>query len=208
MDAQPGAPQATAARNTRVRQWLAVHKVTRWWKGGLAALVAVTALFGGLDPVDTKATPFTPGEVFTDGQYSVTVERARLINEIKGGGRIVGPAKPGQRYLGVFATLRNDGTVPGRLRDELDLRAVPGREFHGVFRFRDGSPIQTLGPGLTEQLVFAWRIPADALAAGDVVTIRVWKKAFRQLMVAYGGKEWLESLTDYGVTELVVGESN
>jgi hypothetical protein len=207
MDAQPGAQPATAARKTRVRQWLAVHKVTRSWKGGLAALVAVTALFGGLDPVDTKATPFTPGDGFTDGQYSVTVERARLATEIKGGARTVGPAKPGLRYLGVVATLRNDGAVPGRLRDELDLQAVPGREFYGVFRFRDGSSIQTLGPGLTEQLVFAWRVPADALKAGDVVTIRVWKKAFRQLMVAYGGKEWLESLTDYGVIELVVGES-
>ena len=207
MDAQPGAQPAATSRKTRVLQWLSVHKVTRWWKSGLALILAVTALFGGLDPVDTKATPFTPGEEFSDGQYSVTVERARLVNEIKGGRRVVGPAKPGLRYLAVVATLRNDGTVPGWLRDELDLRAVPAREFYGVFRFRDGSPIQNLGPGLTEQLVFAWRVPADALTPGDVVTIRVWKKAFRQLMVTYGGKEWLESLTDYGVTELVVGEA-
>ncbi len=188
-----------------MRQWLAARRVRQWWKGSLAAILAVTALFGGLDPVDTKATPFPPGEEFSDGQYSVTVERARLISKIEGGGRVVGPEKPGLLYLGVVATLRNDGSVPGRLRNELDLRGVPGREFFGVFRFRDGSPIQNLGPALTEQLVFAWLIPADALKPGDVVTIRVWKKTFRQLMVTYGGKEWLDSLTDYGVTELVVG---
>jgi hypothetical protein len=206
MDAQPGAQPVATSRTARVRQWLAEHNVRRWWKGGLALTLAVTAFFGGLDPVDTKATPFTPGQEFSDGQFSVTVDRARLLTEIRGGGRVLGPDKPGLRYLGVVATLRNDGAVPGWLRDELDLRAVPGREFYGVFRFRDGSPIQNLGPGLTEQLVFAWRVPADAVKAGDVVTIRVWKKALRQLMVTYGGKEWLESLTDYGVTELVVEE--
>lgn len=206
MDTHPGAQAVAADRRATVRQWLAARRVRQWWKGGLAVILAVTALFGGLDPVDTKATPFPPGEEFSDGQYSVTVERARLIDRIEGGGRVVGPATPGHRYLGVVATLRNDGTVPGRLRNELDLQAVPDGEFYGVFRFRDGSPIQNLGPGLTEQLVFAWLVPVDAVQPGDTVTIRVWKKAFRQLMVTYGGKEWLDSVTDYGVTELVVGE--
>lgn len=205
MDAQPGAQAVATGRRAAVWRWLAARRVRQWWKGGVAVIVAVTALFGGLDPVDTKAAPFAPGEDFSDGQYSVTVMRARLIDTIHGGGRVIGRAAPGHRYLGVVATLRNDGTVPGRLHNELDLRAVPGSEFYGVFRFRDGSAIQNLGPGLTEQLVFAWLVPVDALGPGDTVNIRVWRKAFRQLMVAYGGKEWIDSLTDYGVTELVVG---
>ncbi|WNG90062.1 hypothetical protein C6A87_013570 [Mycobacterium sp. ITM-2016-00317] len=188
-----------------VRRWLASRKVSQWWRAALVVILGVAALFGGLDPVDTKATPFTPGEEFSDGQFTVTVDRARLVDEIRGGGRVVGTAKPGRRYLGVVATLRNDATVPGRLRNELDVRDVPGKEFHGVFRFRDGSPIQNLGPGLTEQLVFAWLVPDDVLGAGDTVTIRIWKKHRRQLMVTYGGEEWLDSLTDYGVTELPVG---
>ena len=205
MDIQPGGEQAVAtSRTARLRHWLAVTRVRQWWKGGLAAILALTALFGGLDPVDTNATAFAPGEEFSDGQYSVTVERARLIPKIEGDRRVYAPAKPGRLYLGVVATLRNDGTVPGRLRNELDLRAVPASEFYGVFRFRDGSPIQNLGPGLTEQLVFAWLVPSDALRPGDPVTIRVWKKSFRQLMVAYGGHEWIESMSDYGVTELAV----
>ncbi|ANI39961.1 hypothetical protein [Mycolicibacterium vaccae] len=187
------------------RRWLASRKVSHWWRAALAAILAVAALFGGLDPVNTKATPFAPGEEFSDGQFTVTVERARLVEEIRGGGRVVGTAKPGRRYLGVVATLRNDATMPGRLRNELDVRDVPDKEFHGVFRFRDGSPIQNLGPGLTEQLVFAWLVPDRVLDAGDLLTIRIWKKHHRQLMVTYGGEEWLDSLTDYGVTELPVG---
>jgi hypothetical protein len=79
-------------------------------------------------------------------------------------------------YLGVVTELRNDGTVPGRLRDRLDLRDVPQKEYFGAFRFRDGSPIQTLGPGLTEQLVFAWQLPESVVTSVHSVTIRVWKK--------------------------------
>ncbi|BBY76960.1 hypothetical protein [Mycolicibacterium parafortuitum] len=205
MDPQPAAPAVSAGRRSRVGQWLASRRVSQWSKAAVAAFVAFTALFGGLDRVDNGATPFAPGEEFSDGQYTVTVDRARLLETIQGGGLTVGPATPGQLYLGVVATLRNDGTIPGRLRDELDLRGVPGERFYGVFRFRDGSPITNLGPGLTEQVVFAWQVPADALAQGSTVTVRVWKKSFKQLMVTYGGKEWLDSLTDYGVTELVVG---
>jgi len=169
--------------------------------------VAVAALFGGLDTVNTGATPFRQGETFDDGQYSVVVDGASLLREVRGGGRTLGPVRPGKRYLGVVATLGNDGTVPGRLRDEIDLRDVPGKEFFGVWRYRDGSQIQNLGPGLTEKLVFLWVVPEDAVTAGDTVTVRVWKKTYRQLMVAYGGKEWLDSVTDYGVTDVVVKES-
>ncbi len=110
-------------------------------------------------------------------------------------------------YLGVVATLRNDGTVPGRLRDELDVRDLPAKEFVSAFRFRDRSPIQTIGPKLTEQLVFAWLLPDSARQSVHSVSIRVWKKKYTQLMVTYGGKEWIESVTDYGQTDVPVKES-
>ena len=175
------------------------------WRLALFVAVIVTAAFGGLDTVDKQVTPFKPGEEFGDGEYTVTIERARLVDELKG---TFASAKPGRVYLGVVATLRNDGTVPGRLRDELDVRDLPDTEFVGVFRFRDGSPIQTLGPGLTEQLVFAWLLPQSARQSVQSVTIRVWKKKYTQLMVTYGGKEWIESVTDYGQTSLPVKESS
>ncbi len=88
------------------------------------------------------------------------------------------------------------------------MQGLPGREFVGVFRFRDGSSIQTLGPGLTEQLVFAWLLPESATQSVESVSIRVWKKKYNQLMVTYGGKEWIESVTDYGTTDVPVKESS
>ena len=170
----------------------------------LVVLVA-TAAFGGLDTVDKSVTMFKPGEKFSDGEFTITVERARLLSELHGGSGVVGPAKPGRRYLGVVATVQNDGTVPGRLRNELDLRDHPDKEFFGVWRFSDGSPIQTLGPGLTEQLVFTWVLPENAVRPGQDVTLRVWKKKYTQLMVTYGGKEWIDSQTDYGQAIVPVG---
>jgi hypothetical protein len=136
-------------------------------------------------------------------EFTVTVDRARLVDELKG---TYGTAKPGMMYLGVVTNLRNDGTVPGRLRDQLDLRDVPQKEFFGAFRFRDGSPIQTLGPGLTEQLVFAWQLPESVVKSLQAVTIRVWKKKYTQLMVTYGAKEWIDT-DNYGQIVVPVKES-
>lgn len=175
------------------------------WQFAIALILVATAGFGGLDTVNTRVTQFKPGEEFSDGEFTVTIERARLVNEVHGGGRVLGPATPGRRYLGVVATIRNDGTVPGRLRDELELLGQPDKRFFGAWRFSDGSPAQTLGPGLTEQLVFTWVLPETALGPGDEVTLRIWKKKFTQLMVAYGGKEWIDSQTDYGQTIVPVG---
>ncbi|WP_137145283.1 hypothetical protein [Mycolicibacterium sp. CR10] len=208
MDATPGDEVVAVGRRQRIRRWLAERRLRQWWKAGVAAILAVAALFGGLDTVDTKVTPFKTGEEFSDGQFAVTIERASLTEQVRGAGRVLGPKTPGRRYLGVVATLRNDGTVPGRLRNELDLRGVPGEEFFGVFRFHDGSSIQTLGPDLTEQLVFIWLVPTDALTPGDTATVRIWKKTYTQLMVAYGGKEWIDSPTDYGLIEVPVGATS
>ena len=198
-----GQPPVPVERANRWSQWFARLTSSQTRRVALLLVLVATAAFGGLATVDKQVTPFKPGEEFSDGEFTVTIERARLVDELKG---TYGSAKPGQMYLGVVTTLRNGGTVPGRLRDQLDLRDVPEKEFFGAFRFRDGSAIQTLGPGLTEQLVFAWLLPESAAQSLQSATIRVWKKKYTQLMVTYGGKEWIDT-DNYGQIVVPVKES-
>ena len=199
-----GQPPVTPRQTDRVKHWFAGLGLAQMRRLILLVVLVATAAFGGLDTVDKRVTLFKPGEEFNDGEFTITVERARLVNELKGGGHTVGPAKPGMRYLGVVATVRNDGTVPGQLRDELDLQGQPHQEFFNVFRNRDGSLIQTLGPGLTESLAFMWMLPEAALQPEQSVTLRVWKKKYTQLLVTYGGKKWIEDVKRYGLTTVSV----
>ncbi len=198
MDGRPAAP---VERRTRWSDWFARLTSRQTRRVVLLLVLVATAAFGGLDTVNKQVTPFSPGEDFSDGEFTVTVERARLVDELKG---TYGSAKQGMKYLGVVATLRNDGRVPGRLRDQLDLRGLPEAKFFGTFRFRDGSAIQTLGPGLTEQLVFSWQLPDAVAETLDEVTIRVWKKKYTQLKVTYGGNEWIDT-DNYGEIVVPVG---
>jgi hypothetical protein len=189
-----GQPPVVVEPTNRWSHWFARLTSAQTRRVALLLVLVATAAFGGLDTVAKHITPFKPGEEFSDGEFTLTVERARLVDELKG---TIASARPGKVYLGVVTTLRNDGTVPGRLRNQLDLQDLPGKEYVGAFRYRDGSPIQTLGPGLAEQLVFAWLLPESAVQSVQSVTIRVWKKKFTQLMVSYGGKEWIDT-DDYG----------
>lgn len=189
MAAKPGVPVVR-----RLRGWLDRIAIVHVLQIGFVAILAATALFGGLDTVDTKITPFTTGEPFTDGQYTITIQRATAVSNVPAEG--VEPAPPGRRYLGVVASVRNNGTAPGALRNELDLRDQPGKQWIGPYRMSDGSVLVWLGPGLTESVAFIWQLPEAALQPGSSVTLRVWRKTFQELVINYG-QNWIET-DDYG----------
>lgn len=166
-------------------------------------ILAVAGLFGGLDTVDTGPTVFAADEAHSDGEFTLTVARATVVDELRAGRRTIAPAQPGFRYLGVVSTVRNDGTIPGRLLGEMQLRDQPQSTSVGVFRLTDGSPIAQLGPGLEENLVFVWRVPDSAIHPDLHVTLRVAQKRFAELLVTYG-KDWVDSSTDYAEITLPV----
>jgi hypothetical protein len=67
----------------------------------------------------------------------------------------------------------------------------------------DGSQIGQLGPGLAETVAFLWQLPESALPAVTTVTLRVWRKQFREAAVNYG-KVWIDSNDEYGEIRLPV----
>ncbi|OBH19374.1 hypothetical protein EHH44_08000 [Mycolicibacter terrae] len=188
----------------------------RWLRGELSRLklgqlrsvaagliLAVAGFFGGLDTVDSGPTVFAADEPHSDGQYTLTVVRATVVDELRAGRRLMAPAQPGLRYLGVVSTVRNDGTIPGRLLGELQLVGQPQSTPVGVFRLADGAPATQLGPGLEDKLVFVWRIPDSAIHPDLEVTLRVPQKRFTELLVTYG-RNWVDSPTDYAEITLPV----
>lgn len=166
-------------------------------------ILAVAGLFGGLDTVTAGTTVFAADEPHSDGEFTLTVMRASVVDELRAGRRIVAHAQPGLKFLGVVADVRNDGTIPGRLHGEMTLRDPAQNNSVGVFRIQDGSPATTLGPGLTEQLVFVWRVADSDIHPDSEVTLRVTGKKFTELLVSYG-RDWIDSPTDYAEITLPV----
>jgi hypothetical protein len=80
-------------RTSRWSHWFARLSSAQTRRVALLLVLVATAAFGGLDTVDTQVTPFKPGEEFSDGEFTVTIERARMVDELKG---THGTAKPGR----------------------------------------------------------------------------------------------------------------
>ncbi|APE14617.1 hypothetical protein [Mycolicibacterium pallens] len=198
-----GAPDTAATPRRGLRGWLSGLSLSQIGQLLTVVILAGTALFGGLDTVDTAVTEFKPGDEFSDNAFTVTVERATLVDELRSGTTLVAPKTPGRTYLGVVMKIRNDGTVPAFLDDEIDLRDHPEKRFYGVVRLANGAPVPSLGPGLTEEVATIWTLPETSLRPGDSVTIRIWKKKFTEPMVTYG-KTWVDSETEYGQATLPV----
>ena len=82
------------------------------------ALLAATALFGGLDTVSTTVTPFKTGEQFSDGPFTVTIDRASFPREIRG---TIHPA------VGVAVKLRLAEQPPRKDRQGSDRQPLVSR---------------------------------------------------------------------------------
>jgi hypothetical protein len=190
-----------------LRNELAGLKLPQLWHLIAGAIVAVAALFGGLDSVDAKPTVFKVGQAYSDGEFTVNVEKALALDAVRAGKRVLQPAEPGRVYLGVVSTIRNDGPIQGGLiigarNPEFDLQQ-PTKEYVGAFRIADASMVTALGPKLSEKVLFLWKLPQTAISAGSTVTLRVWQKQLREMVVTYG-KGWLPSETSFARIDVPV----
>jgi hypothetical protein len=190
-----------------IRGELAGLKLPQLWHLIAGAIVAVAALFGGLDSVDAKPTVFKVGQPYSDGEFTVNVKEALALDEVRAGKRVLQRAEPGRVYLGLVSTIRNDGPIQGGMSmgsgdPEFDLQQ-PSKEFIGAFRIADASMVTALGPKLSEEVLFLWKLPQAAVSAGSVVTLRVWQKQLREMIVTYG-KGWLASETSFAQIDVPV----
>ena len=132
-----GQPPVAVERPGRWSQWFARLSFAQTRRVALLLILVATAAFGGLDTVDKQVTPFKPGEEFSDGEYTVTIERARLVDELKGTQRL---HRNRASCTSVWSP-RSATTAPCRGDSAISwiCGMYPDKEFFGAFRFRDGS---------------------------------------------------------------------
>ncbi|MEH3129075.1 MAG: hypothetical protein PGN27_03830 [Mycolicibacterium neoaurum] len=196
-------PARGSAASGRIRRWLAGWGLKEWRRAGLVAILVATAAFGGLDTVDKRITDIKVGERFDTGRFEMTVLRATLVDEVRAGERRIFGPKPGRRYLGLVTKVHNTSTLPGPVAQPVELVGLTGAVNLAAIRLADGTLSITLGPGLTDDVVLMWDVPADAVAVGAALPVRISKEVRK--INATVGQGWVSSLTDYAQLSVPVG---
>lgn len=200
---EPARGSAATTLTGRIRRWLAGWGLKEWRRAGLVAVLVTTAAFGGLDTVNKKVVDTKPGEMFDTGRFEVTVQRATLVSEVRAGARRLVTEKPGRRYLGLVADIKNTSTLPGNVSNPFELVGVPDVDLVAAFRLADGTGELLLGPGLADEIVVIWDLPETALSVGDDLSVRILKEV-RKLSATYG-QGWVRNDAEYGRLTVPVG---
>lgn len=171
---------------------------TKWFAAiGTALFLAVTAAFGGLNPVAAEEHPLAQlsgGQTHTSAQLNVTVERAVLIDRLPGSGAIADPEK-GERILAVLVRLENlwnrplsSGSRPG-FATSVRL-AGDSRPADGVVREDDQTAPFWLQPNVPALVAFSWVVRGSDYADASEVTIVVEDGSLIVGQMLYVGEDW------------------
>lgn len=211
---QPPASQGVVGRlTTWVRSWWHDLEFVQMWHVVAVAAILATAGFGGLDTVDKTPKTFDVGQPFDNNQFVIVVKKARVVPEVVGDGRVLVKAKPGRVYLGVIAEVTNKGSMPGSVSAMFSLPEVPdvwdpemmSKGKPTSFRLHDQTPLYVLQPGLTEDAVVIWNIPATAVKPGANVEVKVPFRKYAAAGYVIYGASWRD--TDDYATVLVPVEA-
>jgi hypothetical protein len=151
----------------------------RWLVGGVGALaLAVSGLFGGLDPVPEEPPPTVAvGTVDAGEPWNVTITGARLLADMP-------PLKvehPGDRWVAVLAIVEITADEPMAATDVIRLAGVPGLiQDHpsNVYLLRDTAELTQLQPGLPEKLAFFWE-QSGSVPVPTEVTVEIVGRTHR-----------------------------
>ncbi|MET0956346.1 MAG: hypothetical protein ABWY68_10385 [Cryobacterium sp.] len=183
-------------RSRRQRAGALADKLpTKWLITGITTvLLALSALFGGLDDVPVPVIPVVEAGTEHAGlELSVTVGQALLIDGFPE--QNITPDE-GNRLLVVRATVENTTSGPLRLSTaqvhSLSLAGVPSLPSvappSDIVVIDDGSDKVVVQPRVPVELAYIWEVEADAVAAGDVVTVDLFDRVFlSEGRLTYGG---------------------
>lgn len=200
------APNSFLSRRVlEFKAMLAGLTIKQMWQTFVIVVVFATAGFGGLDTVTPPPKTFQADEKHDTGEFIIVVKRASLVPEIKLGNRVVYKQQPGRKYLGVVASLTNNGKVragfgvisgvmpmtPIGIPYQIPIPAPP-------VRLSDATRA-AIQPGLTEEVALIWSVPETALNPGDQVTFRTPDREYGSYTLGYGDG-WKDTATYADIT--------
>ena len=175
---------------------------TKWFvTGATGVFLIATATFGGLADVEKPGPAVIElGDTFTSPQLSLTVREVVLLDHLDD---LSVDVAPGERAIAVIATVDNEWTKPqlaatlsSGVGDVIALQAANTHrdtaELLTIARIDDPETSPTLQPGVPVPLAFVWSIPAEALGAGDEVTVELFTQKLYTGSVTVLGQWWTD----------------
>lgn len=166
---------------------------TRWFAAIATGLfLAGTAAFGGLATAAEPPVPTAePGQAIVADPFSVTLERAVLLDEFPEAGVYV---EDGERVLAVQLDVVNEWTEPLAAASEdalLSTVRVEGLGFaDSAAHYDDATKSPRLQPGVDAPIVLTWAVPADRFADGDTISIVLNRMTLYTASFVASGRWW------------------
>lgn len=176
---------------------------TKWFATiGTTLFLIVTAAFGGLNPVAAVEKPIptiAAGETHESPQLDVTVQRAVLIDSLRGAGAFPDRDK-GERLLVLLVEIENRWHAPatasmfaGVLQPTYHRNVVIdgiGTVADGIVREDDQTLNPTLQPRVPALLAFSWVVGANDYHDGDPLTVVLKDAELLEGQMLFSGEYW------------------
>jgi hypothetical protein len=170
-------PEARDRMSSRVSALARRASPALYAASALVVVVGAVAGLGGLETVaETPVMRATTGQLVPGKQLDVTIEDAWLAD---GFDPYLEP-EPGNRFLAVRAKITNMSDTPvSTVKDNVLVDGVEGAggepQADEAMRFEEASnPV--LQPGVEQEVLLLWQVPAGSMAAGASITVQVFDK--------------------------------
>ncbi|MDH6180619.1 hypothetical protein M2152_000801 [Microbacteriaceae bacterium SG_E_30_P1] len=166
----------------RASRWLD-RVPLRWWViAAVAALLGISAVFGGLNEAeraDDGPEVVSVAEEFVGPELATTVHSVEIDTAVTGR---VGEAEEGNTYLAVSATVTNLWKVSSITFTDLLQLPWLGDDLAKAERvvYADGELGVQVNPNVPVDVVFIWEIPTELVPEDGIIPVTIMAKSFTE----------------------------